>query len=368
MARSDAGQAARAQQGASPPAWLYQPSTGQHTVLPMDRPKLTIGRDAANDLSLDDPDVSRWHAVLLRTGSTWLIEDTASTNGTYVNGLRITSRTTLNNGDTLRVGNGLFSFGSQQPNPPKPPNPPKQSKTLRNAIIVALVLFVIGLLANSLNTYFERLQNTWLTWLLPNMVSAAVVVIGVLVNHFSSSGNQTEQVGVGGQPSYGQSPRPRARSTVPVAGVLAILLVLGVAALGVTFGVRYAVGYVTGREPEKAVRFTGQAQDSAGGVKVTVLRIYETDHFTRVEVTALSNSTIPKSLPLGSFCSFSGSDQTLESDPFRSEWTPGLARGVTQHGTITFSGHLSGNAQPATLSFTFGPDQPQVEAKLKARP
>jgi hypothetical protein len=325
----------------------------------MDRPKLTIGRDASNDLSLDDPDVSRWHAVLLRTGSEWLIEDTASTNGTYVNGLRITSPTTLNNGDTLRVGNGLFSFGSQQPNPPKPPNPPKQSKSLRNAIIAALVLFVIGLLANSLNTYFERLQNTWLTWLLPNMVSAVVVVIGVLVNHFSSSGNQ---------PSYGESPRPRARSTIPVVGVLAIVLVLGIAAVGVTFGVRYAVGYVTGREPEKAVRFAGQAQDSAGGVKVTVRRIYETDHFTRVEVTALSNSAIPKSLPLGSFCSFSGSDQTLESDPFRSEWTTGLARGVTQHGTITFSGHLSGNAQPATLSFTFGPDQPQVVAKLKARP
>ena len=200
MARSDAGQAARAQQGASPPAWLYQPSTGQHTVLPMDRPKLTIGRDASNDLSLDDPDVSRWHAVLLRTGSEWLIEDTASTNGTYVNGLRITSPTTLNNGDTLRVGNGLFSFGSQQPNPPKPPNPPKQSKSLRNAIIAALVLFVIGLLANSLNTYFERLQNTWLTGLLPNMVSAVVVVIGVLVNHFSSSGNQ---------PSDDELPRPQ---------------------------------------------------------------------------------------------------------------------------------------------------------------
>ena len=192
MARSDAGQAARAQQGASPPAWLYQPSTGQHTVLPMDRPKLTIGRDASNDLSLDDPDLSRWHAVLLRTGSGWAHRGhRVHERNLRLNGLRITSPTTLNNGDTLRVGNGHFSFGSQQPNPPKPPNPPKQSKSLRNAIIAALVLFVIGLLANSLNTYFERLQNTWLTWLLPNMVSAVVVVIGVLVNHFSSSGKST---------------------------------------------------------------------------------------------------------------------------------------------------------------------------------
>jgi predicted component of type VI protein secretion system len=88
MARSaDAGRAARAQHEASQPAWLDEPSTGQRLVLPAESRKLTMGRDPDSDIRLDDPEVSRWHAVLLRTGSEWLIDDIGSTNGTYVNGV-----------------------------------------------------------------------------------------------------------------------------------------------------------------------------------------------------------------------------------------------------------------------------------------
>jgi hypothetical protein len=101
---------------------------------------------------------------------------------------------------------------------------------------------------------------------------------------------------------------------------------------------------------------------------VTVHRVYETDHYTRVELSAVNHSTIPQSLPLGRFCVLSGPRETLESDALKSQWPQLLAQGVVQHGTITFSGHLSGNAQTATLSFSFGPDQPQVRTKLSARP
>jgi hypothetical protein len=380
MARSaDSGRAARAQRGASQPAWLYEPSTGKRIVLPTERHKLTIGRDPDSDLSLDDQEVSRSHAVLLRTGSAWLIDDTTSTNGTYVNGSRIAGPTTLHDGDTMDLGNGSFTFhqkgaasgkeseasgrGSQ------PQSPRKQRNTLRGAIIAALFLYVIGLLANSLNTYFSKLEDTWLTWLLPNVVSGAVVVIGVVVNHVKSLGQQAEPTGDGGQPPLAQSPVPPARTMRSVTGVLAILLVIGIGALGVTVGVRYAVGYLTGREPPVAERFVGQKQGSGGDVDLTVNRIYETDHYTRVEVTALSHSAIPKSLPLGPFCLLSGPGKTLQSDALKSQWATVLARDVPQPGTITFSGHLSGEAQSATLSFLFGPDQPQLKGiKLKARP
>jgi hypothetical protein len=380
MARSsDAGRVAGAQHATSQPAWLEKSSTGQRIVLPTDRHELTIGRDPDSDLRLDDLDVSRWHAVLLRTGSAWHINDSGSTNGTYVNRYQITAPTTLHDGDTVRVGNASFTFhqasatsgshsrpsgsGSQ------PGSPRKRRKALRGAIIAALVLYVIGLLANSLNTYFEGLEDTWLTWLLPNVVSGVVVVIGAIVNHVSSSGQQDEHPGGSGQPTFAQPALPRPRATPSIAVVLAILLVLGIGALGVTAGVRYAVGYATGREPPVAERFVGSKQGSAGDVKVTVHRIYETRHFTRVELTALSQSTIPKSLPLGPFCSLSGPGKTLQSDSLRSEWATQLARGVEQPGTITFPGHLSEDAQSATLSFSFGPDQPQVKGiKLKARP
>jgi FHA domain len=379
MARpADAGRAARAQHEASQPAWL-ESSTGQRILLPTDSRKLTVGRDPDSDIMLDDPDVSRWHAVLLRNGSEWLIDDIGSTNGTYVNGSRITARTILHTGDAMELGNASFTFhqrgathgrdseasgvrGSQSR------SPRKQRSALRRAIIAALVLWVIGLLAASLNTYFSKLEGTW-QWLLPNVVSGVVVVIGAVVNHVSSSGQQTEQAEDGGQPPFARSPVPPTRTAPSLTGVLAILLVLGIGALAVTVGVRYAVGYFTGGETPVAERLVGKPRGSGGGVDLTVNRIYETDHYTRVEVTALNHSTIPKSLPLGPFCTLSGPGTTLESDALKSQWPTVHARGVQQHGTITFSGHLSGAAQSATLSFSFGPDQPQVRGiKLKARP
>jgi hypothetical protein len=379
MARSaDAGRAARAQHEASQPAWLDEPSTGQRLVLPAESRKLTMGRDPDSDIRLDDPEVSRWHAVLLRTGSEWLIDDIGSTNGTYVNGSRITARTTLHTGDTMELGNASLTFhqrgarhgsdseasggrGSQSR------TPRKQRNTLRRAIIAALVLWVIGLLAASLNTYFSKLEG-WLPWLLPNVVSGVVVVIGAVVNHVSSSGQQAEHARDGGQPPFAQSPIPPARTASSVTGVVAILLVLGIAALAATVRVRYGVGYFTGRETPVAERLVGQPRGSGGGVDLTVNRIYETDHYTRVEVTALNHGTIPKSLPLGPFCVLSGPGKTLESDALKSQWPTVHAHGVQQHGTITFPGHLSGDEQSATLSFSFGPDQPQVRGiKLKAR-
>src|SRR5215211_2482107 len=198
----------------------------------------------------------------------------------------------------------------------------EQRNALRRAIIAALILWVIGLLAASLNTYFSKLEG-WLPWLLPNVVSGVVVVIGAVVNHVSSSGQQAERARDGGQPPFAQSPIPPARTASSVTGVLAILLVLGIAGLAVTVGVRYAVGYLTGRETLVAERLVGLPRGSGGGVDLTVNRIYETDHYTRVEVTALNHGAIPKSLALGPFCVLSGPGKTLELQSVarsRSQW------------------------------------------------
>ena len=53
---------------------------------------ITIGRDARNDVVLDDPRVSRRHALLRKVGEAFRIEDLGSTNGTYVNGERVDQR------------------------------------------------------------------------------------------------------------------------------------------------------------------------------------------------------------------------------------------------------------------------------------
>jgi FHA domain len=64
---------------------------------------LTIGREN-QDLLLDDPEVSRSHAIVRVTGGALEIEDTGSSNGTWVNGRRITGPTRLIVGDEVVLG------------------------------------------------------------------------------------------------------------------------------------------------------------------------------------------------------------------------------------------------------------------------
>lgn len=63
----------------------------------------TLGRGEANKVIIADRSVSREHCRIERTVSGYTVVDKGSTNGTYVNGHRIT-RTTLHEGDTLKVG------------------------------------------------------------------------------------------------------------------------------------------------------------------------------------------------------------------------------------------------------------------------
>jgi len=70
---------------------------------------ITIGRDERNDLVLDDPRVSRRHALLRRLGTTFQIEDLGSTNGIFVNGQRV-ERTTLADGDQIQIGGQVLRF------------------------------------------------------------------------------------------------------------------------------------------------------------------------------------------------------------------------------------------------------------------
>jgi len=61
----------------------------------------TLGRDVANDIVLGDPEVSRQHARLTRTPGGYVLEDLGSTNGSFVNGERLSSPRVLNPGDLL---------------------------------------------------------------------------------------------------------------------------------------------------------------------------------------------------------------------------------------------------------------------------
>ena len=73
----------------------------------LDRDRLTIGRDPNNDIVINDPQVSRQHARIRRQGGLTTIEDMGSTNGTFVNGMRLANPHTLAPGDSISLGDAV---------------------------------------------------------------------------------------------------------------------------------------------------------------------------------------------------------------------------------------------------------------------
>lgn len=81
------------------------PAAGK--VYPLDAPDISIGRDSTNMIVINDAEVSRRHARMELRGSTYVIQDLGSTNGTFVNGSRISGIQVLNSGDTVAFGEGI---------------------------------------------------------------------------------------------------------------------------------------------------------------------------------------------------------------------------------------------------------------------
>ncbi len=80
------------------------------TVFPIQTDQATVGRDPSTAVSLgNDNTVSRNHAVVERVGGSWAIRDAGSSNGTFVNGNRVT-QIALNSGDSVKIGETVFRF------------------------------------------------------------------------------------------------------------------------------------------------------------------------------------------------------------------------------------------------------------------
>ena len=80
----------------------------------VNRPLTRLGRDASNDVRLDHPTVSSFHAEISKQNDKFSIEDKNSTNGTYVNGERIRGRVQLKPHDRISLGAIQLSFDGSQ--------------------------------------------------------------------------------------------------------------------------------------------------------------------------------------------------------------------------------------------------------------
>ena len=372
--------------GGSGSAYLTGSGPGQRWELRPGR-DLTIGRLPDSDIWVDDASVSRRHAVLRLAEDGWSIgEEAPSSNGTYLNGQRLLARSVLTDGDQVVVGRAalVFHLGAVPPGRPdavSAPAPvaadrrlesatartvtgapaPRQRRTSRVGTVMLLAGAgeVVALVGNGLVTYIPSTGNGLLRWVLPPAVAVVATMIAAAIQLFGESDERESPAATtaSGDPAAYGHPSVRRRSrTMPVAAtVLAAVLVLGVGGVGVTYGARYAIGYLTGKEtgPDHLV---AAAHATVRGLTLTVEHVYYTTHFTRVEVTVDNARADSVQLPLFGYCTFVGGDRHgLEVSVSKSQWPIITAPGVQQTGTITFKGTLAASVTSASLSFGFDP-------------
>ena len=92
---------------------LKSPSVDEGHALQLNAAPVTIGRSSQNDLGLDGDEFASARPARFepRRDGVWL-EDVGSTNGTYVNGVRLDAPRRLRAGDVIRIGETDFRFDS----------------------------------------------------------------------------------------------------------------------------------------------------------------------------------------------------------------------------------------------------------------
>lgn len=76
-------------------------------IVQVDTGCLTIGRDLENDISIESDSISRVHACIFDVDGHWLLKDFGSTNGSWVNGIKVSGSALrlLRSGDVIQLAN-----------------------------------------------------------------------------------------------------------------------------------------------------------------------------------------------------------------------------------------------------------------------
>ncbi len=74
------------------------------------KPAMSMGRDVTADIIINDPNVSRNHAEVIKDGNDIKLKDNNSTNGTYVNNKKLTEAVVLKKEDMIKLGNTILKY------------------------------------------------------------------------------------------------------------------------------------------------------------------------------------------------------------------------------------------------------------------
>ncbi|HEY9339908.1 MAG TPA: hypothetical protein VIQ79_36035, partial [Kribbella sp.] len=207
---------------------------------------------------------------------------------------------------------------------------------LPRLLIAAGGVILLGIIVNLIVTFLADGPDGALRWLVPPGIALVVAMVLALLD--------------------AATPTARRRGRLDVSVLVAIAVVLagvGVGGFALTAGAEYVGGYLTGNESGED-RLIKPVAKAGSGITMTVENVTYTSHFTRVEVKLTSTAKEAVKIPIDG-TTFTAADGTvLRADPGKSSWPSRIAAGGTEHGTITFKGHLPDSADAAVLTFKSG--------------
>jgi hypothetical protein len=100
-------------EGIDGPALIVRSGGGRSgETFPLGSDRTTVGRSPECEIFLDDVTVSRKHAVLVKSGDAFTLEDEGSLNGTFVNKKRVETAE-LEDGDEIQIGKYRLTYLSR---------------------------------------------------------------------------------------------------------------------------------------------------------------------------------------------------------------------------------------------------------------
>jgi len=119
----------------------------------------TIGSAPGNSFVVADQSVSRRHATISRLDDRLQLTDLGATNGTYVNGQRISAPVYLNDNDEVRFGAAPFRLVNPAKNSASVKVSPRSSRSRTRAFAVVAIVFAFGFAITQYVINFDRLQQ-----------------------------------------------------------------------------------------------------------------------------------------------------------------------------------------------------------------
>ena len=106
---------------------IRAPDAAAPTIVTVENDEVTIGRSPQNEVVIAHPTVSSRHARLYRESGRWMIVEIKSTNGTFVNGARVTEAVPVGASDRLELGTVVVEIAESTTEAPRPAAAPARS-------------------------------------------------------------------------------------------------------------------------------------------------------------------------------------------------------------------------------------------------